>query len=84
MSVAAAHIVCAPDPVGCWGVAQLYRTQFELPITAISGPATDNDVGREFVRTTLGIPAFNARREADQLVDIVRETLSAPAVGAVA
>jgi hypothetical protein len=84
MSVAAAHVVCAPDPVGCWGVAELYRKQFELPITAISGPATDNDVGREFVRTTLGIPAYNARREAEQLVDLVRETLSAPAVGAVA
>ncbi len=87
MSVAAAHVVCAPDPVGCWGVAELYRKQFELPITAISGPATDNDVGREFVRTTLGVPAYNARREAEQLVEVVRETLSTPAggpVGAVA
>jgi len=84
MGVAVAHVVCAPDPVGCWGVAELYRKQFELPITAISGPATDNDVGREFVRTTLGIPAYNARREAEQLVEMVREALSAPAVGAVA
>jgi len=78
MGVAAAHVVCAPDPVGCWGVAQLYRTQYELPITAISGPATDNDVGREFVRTTLGVPAYNARRESARLVDVVRETLAAP------
>lgn len=80
MGVAAAHVVCAPDPVGCWGVAQLYRTQYALPITAISGPATDNDVGREFVRTTLGVPAYNARREAARLVDVVRETLTAAAV----
>lgn len=80
MGVAAAHVVCAPDPVGCWGVAQLYRNQFELPITAISGPATDNDVGREFVRTTLGVPAYNARREAERLVEVVREALTSPAV----
>ncbi len=79
MSVAAAHIVCAPDPVGCWGVAELYRKQYNLPITAISGPATDNDVGREFVRNTLGFPAWNARREADQLVEAVRGTLTAQA-----
>ena len=79
MSVATAHIVCAPDPVGCWGVAELYRKQFNLPITAISGPATDNDVGREFVRNTLGFPAWNARREAEQLVEAVRETLTAQA-----
>ena len=77
MSVATAHIVCAPDPVGCWGVAELYRKQFNLPITAISGPATDNDVGREFVRNSLGFPAWNARREAEQLVEAVRETLTA-------
>lgn len=80
MGVAVAHVVCAPDPVGCWGVAQLYRNQFELPITAISGPATDNDVGREFVRTTLGVPAYNARREAERLVEVVREALTSPAV----
>ncbi|HET7248918.1 MAG TPA: hypothetical protein VFI79_03665 [Gemmatimonadales bacterium] len=80
MGVAAAHVVCAPDPVGCWGVAQLYRDQFELPITAISGPATDNDVGREFVRSTLGVPAYNARREAERLVEVVREALTTPAV----
>lgn len=80
MGVAAAHVVCAPDPVGCWGVAQLYRDQFELPITAISGPATDNDVGREFVRSILGVPAYNARREAERLVEVVREALTPAAV----
>jgi len=79
MSVATAHIVCAPDPVGCWGVAELYRKQFNLPITAISGPATDNDVGREFVRNTLGLPAWNARREPERLVEAVRDSLTAQA-----
>jgi len=76
MAVAGAHVLCAPDPVGCWGVAQLYRNEYVLPITVISGPATDNDVGRQYVRDALGLPAYNALREAPALVAIVREALA--------
>ncbi len=76
MSVAAAHVVCAPDPVGCWGMAELYRKDFGLPITVVSGPATDNDVGRQYVRRELALPAFNALREAQALVTAVREALT--------
>jgi hypothetical protein len=76
MAVAGAHVLCAPDPVGCWGVAQLYRNEYALPITVISGPATDNDVGRQYVRDALGLPAHNALREAPALVAIVREALA--------
>jgi len=75
MSVGAAHVVCAPDPVGCWGMAELYRKEFGLPITVISGPATDNEVGRQYVRRELGLPAHNALREATALVTAVRESL---------
>jgi hypothetical protein len=77
MSVAAAHVLCAPDPVGCWGTAELYRKEYGLPITIISGPATDNDVGRQYVRSSLGLPAHNALREAPALVAVVREALHA-------
>jgi hypothetical protein len=76
-AVAAAHVVCAPDPVGCWGVAELYRNTFNLPITAITGPATDNEVGRRYVRTALGLEAFNALREAPALVNLVLDTVRA-------
>lgn len=76
MAVAAAHVVCAPDPVGCWGVAELYRREYRLPITVISGPATDNEVGRQYVRTALGLPAHNAMREAPALVAVVRDALT--------
>jgi hypothetical protein len=82
MAVAAAHVLCAPDPVGCWGVAELYRQEYRLPITVISGPATDNEVGREFVRTTLGLPAHNALREAPALVGVVRDAVSPSASAA--
>lgn len=76
MGVAAAHVVCAPDPVGCWGVTELYRREYRLPITVISGPATDNEVGRQYVRTALGLPAHNALREAPALVSVVRNALA--------
>ena len=76
MAVAAAHVMCAPDPVGCWGAAELYRNDFHLPITVISGPATDNEVGRQYVRTALGLPAYNALREAPALVGVVRDAVN--------
>lgn len=73
----AAWIMAAPDPVGCWGAVQLMRDEYHLPITAITGPATDNDVGQSYIRTALGLPACNARRNAAGLVAEVRSALDA-------
>jgi hypothetical protein len=81
MAVGAAHVMCAPDPVGCWGAAELYRDEFHLPITVISGPATDNEVGREYVRAKLGLPAHNALREAPALVAVVRDAVAPERAG---
>jgi hypothetical protein len=50
--------------------------RYGLPITVITGPATDNEVGRDYVNAELGIPAFNARREPDALVDVVRASMA--------
>jgi hypothetical protein len=77
MSVGAAYVMAAPDPVGCWGASELFKHTFHLPITVITGPATDNDVGRDYVKAALGLPAFNARREADKLVACVRDAVDA-------
>ena len=44
----------------CWGAAELMRREFDLPITAITGPATDNEVGQVYITTGLGLPAHNA------------------------
>jgi hypothetical protein len=48
------------------------RDEFGLPITAMTGPATDNDVGQSYIRKTLGLPAYNARRNAEGLVAAAR------------
>jgi hypothetical protein len=72
----AAWVMAAPDPVGCWGAKVLMEQRYGLPITVITGPATDNEVGRDYVNAELGIPAFNARREPDALVDVVRASMA--------
>jgi hypothetical protein len=75
MAVGAAYVMAAPDPVACWGAAELMRNDFGLPITVITGPATDNEVGQVYIQTGLKLPAHNARRDAARLLEVVRKAL---------
>jgi len=70
-----AWVMAAPDPVGCWGADQLMRGTYGLPITVLTGPATDNQVGRDYISASLGIPAHNALRDADGLLTVVAAAL---------
>lgn len=74
--VGAAYIMAAPDPVACWGAAELMRREYGLAITAVTGPATDNEVGQTYITASLGLRAHNARRDADGLVAAVRDALA--------
>ena len=76
MGLGAAYVMAAPDPVGCWGARQLFDHRFHLPITVVTGPATDNDVGRNYVAAELGLPAVNARRNPQELVRVVRDAVA--------
>jgi hypothetical protein len=76
MGVGAAYVMAAPDPVACWGAAELMQREYGLPITAIAGPATDNEVGIVYITAELGLAAHNARRDAAGLVGRVREALA--------
>jgi hypothetical protein len=75
MSVGAAYVMAAPDPVACWGAAELMRAEFGLPVTAITGPATDNEVGLVYIQSSLRLAAHNARRDAGGLVEVVRKAV---------
>ncbi len=77
MRVGAAYVMAAPDPVACWGAAELMKREFGLPITAITGPATDNEVGRDYIAAQLQLPAHNARRDAEGLIQAVHAALEA-------
>ncbi|HEU4698632.1 MAG TPA: hypothetical protein VFS40_05595 [Gemmatimonadales bacterium] len=78
----AAYVMAAPDPVGCWGAVELMRERFGLPVTVLTGPATDNEVGRDYIRASLGVPAHNAKRDAEGLVQVVRAALARRESGA--
>lgn len=77
MALGAAHVMAAPDPVACWGAHQLMSNHFNLSITCFTGPATDNQVGRDYIGANLAIPAHNALRDAAGLVETVRANLGA-------
>ncbi len=70
-----ALVTCAPDPVAAWGADRLLREAWGLRPTVVTGPATDNAVGRDAIRARLGVPAWNARRQPGELVAAVREAL---------
>ena len=79
MAVGAAHVMAAPDPVACWGAVELMRREFGLPITAITGPATDNEVGQVYITRQPG--AAGAQRPPRRLrADRRRAGLARPLV----
>lgn len=68
-------MVAAPDPVGCWGAVEILRRDYGISATVLTGPATDNEVGLDYIRTNLNVPAHNARRDAAGLVTVVRKAV---------
>lgn len=76
MAASKAHVLCANDPVGAWGSAKHFRDDLGLPLLVISGPTTDNAVGRKFVEEKLGIKAINARSSGDLLAQAVADALN--------
>ncbi|MDZ4674860.1 MAG: hypothetical protein SGI84_10420 [Gemmatimonadota bacterium] len=74
-ALGAAWVMAAPDPVAAWGADQLFRNEFHLPITVITGPVTDNEVGREYISGKLNLRSFNALRDPAGLTEVVRHAL---------
>jgi hypothetical protein len=62
--------MCANDLVAAWGAREICR-QLGRDIDIMSGPATDNQVGEQYVENELGIPAANARTAGERLADLV-------------
>ncbi|MFZ5481516.1 MAG: hypothetical protein ACOZNI_32440 [Myxococcota bacterium] len=75
LAPAKAHVLCANDPVGAWGAVEYMREELGIALTVISGPTTDNAVGRTFVEKRLGVPAVNARQAGDALAQVVADAL---------
>ena len=64
-------VLCANDPVAAWGGVKLLREEFGIEPGVVTGPATDNDVGKEIIVQRMGVKAINAVTESMQLGDAV-------------
>lgn len=69
------HVVAAADLAGAWAAEKTFRERYQTSITAVTGPVTDNDVGRRYIKQRLGITAFNALQQSRELVNEVVQTL---------
>ncbi|MGQ0552813.1 MAG: hypothetical protein ACT4PU_06290 [Planctomycetota bacterium] len=72
MGAVRAHVLCANDLVAAWGGVQWLK-DLHLKIDCIAGPATDNDVGIDYIKKSIGLPAANARVDAEGFVDIIEK-----------
>jgi hypothetical protein len=52
---------------------QILERELGLQVGVMAGPATDNEVGTNYVAEHLGIPAANARTDGTRLADLVEE-----------
>lgn len=64
-------VLCANDPVAAWGGVRLLREEFNLEPDIVTGPATDNVVGREIIKERLNVVAINAITDGSALGDAV-------------
>ncbi len=68
------NIVCALDPVGAWGIAQIMK-ESGIPIHLISGPVTDNIVGIDFIHKTLKMEGINALNQKEELGEFIEKMM---------
>jgi len=68
-------LLCANDPVAAWGGVQLMQQDYELKADMVTGPATDNLVGKKLIDERLNVPALNALTDTTELGDAVMDIL---------
>ncbi len=70
-----AVVLAANDPVGAWGGHRQLAERFGLETTLVTGPATDNVAGTDLIRDRMGVSAFNARTQPQELARRVLEAI---------
>jgi hypothetical protein len=75
MSHVKAHVLCANDLVAAWG-GLLYLDQLGIHVDCVSGPATDNSAGADYIQAHFDKPAVNGRVDPEQLADMVEACLA--------
>jgi hypothetical protein len=70
-----AVVLSANDPVSAWGGVKLLREEFDIEPAAVTGPATDNQVGIDIIGERSGVPAINAMSAGAELGDLLQGLL---------
>jgi hypothetical protein len=78
--VLSAVLLSANDPVAAWGGVKLLRERFGVEPCAVTGPATDNQVGVEIITKQMQVGAFNALSNGAALADAVIASVGLKAV----
>ena len=68
-------VLCANDPVAAWGGVKLLNQEFSLEPDLVTGPATDNRVGKDLIQERLGVQAINALTDGVAFGDAVLKVL---------
>ena len=50
----------------------MLRERYGIEPVAVTGPASDNQVGVTILEATVGVPAINARTDGARLAELVR------------
>ena len=75
----AGHVLCANDLVAAWGGLR-FLGEMGLTVDCISGPATDNSAGIDYITRHFGMAAANGRSDPTQLADLIEaRVFAAPA-----
>lgn len=72
-----AHVVAAADLAGAWAADQIFRSRYLTSILSLTGPVTDNAVGKQYIRNVLGIDAHNALQDGEALCGLIADALIA-------
>jgi hypothetical protein len=71
-----ATVFVASDLTAAWGGKE-FLARRGVTIAAITGAATDNDSGINFIERELGIPAANSVRQTEKLLDVLALKIAA-------
>ncbi|HYP19989.1 MAG TPA: hypothetical protein VEY08_07930 [Chloroflexia bacterium] len=71
-----AHILCANDLVAAWGGLR-YLDELGVSVDCVSGPATDNSAGVDYITQHFNIAAANGRGEPARLAGMVEKLVFA-------
>lgn len=68
-------VLSANDPVAAWGGVELLRKDFGIEPKVVTGPATDNQVGRDIIAQRCGVAAINAITDSATIGDAVARSI---------